>query len=124
MLKLATFACVAVCLTASLAWADPPSASGNVLLAGGNGLYVRADAAAATTGVQGGNVYGSAVNTGGVIRATTAVRSGGRVFLTGGPAGGGISDVRLASVGTPRPEAPAAARPVGLGAFLAMVLGL
>ena len=31
-----------------------------------------------------GSVYGSAVNTGGIARATVAVKTAGRVFLTSG----------------------------------------
>ena len=125
MLKISTLVCAVVCLAASQALAAPPSApAGAVLLASETGLFVRTDSASAGTHLQSGNVYGSAVNTGGASRATTAVRYGNRVFLTGGPAGGGVSEVHLASAETPRPEAGPAPRALGLGALLARILGL
>lgn len=125
MFKISTLVCAVACLAASQALAAPPSApAGPVLLASEAGLYVRIDSASATTHLQSGNVYGSAVNTGGVSRATAAVRSGNRVFLTGRPAGGGVSEVHLASAETSRPEAKPTRRPEGLVALVARVLGL
>ena len=122
MTRISTFLCVAVCLVASQALADPPS--GTVLLASDTGLSVRVDSAAAAARLDGGNVCGSAVNTGGVARATMAVRSGGRVFLSGPTARTFGGDVHLASADTPRPEPKTSWRGGGLGALLARVFGL
>jgi hypothetical protein len=125
LLKITTLVWALVCLAHSQALAEPPSSPAGVLLATEAGLYVRIDSTSVGTQVRSGNVYASQVNTGGVIRATTAVRSGGRVFLTGSPiAESGARQVHLTSAGMPPPDAGPAQRPQRLWALLTRALRL
>lgn len=126
MLKTATLICIGLCLVTSQALAGPSGQlGGTVTLASTSGLYVRV--ASLATGGSGpkDSVCGSAVNTGGVTRATTAVKIGNRVFLTGGRSIS-VTPMPVAAVTTPAIAASSAPRksPQGLGMLLARVLGL
>jgi len=125
MFKGATLICIGLCLVASQALAETNAQpGGTVTLASNSGLWVRTASPLADTNLRGGNVCGSAVNTGGISRATTAVKIGGRVFLTSGRSMNG-NQMLLAAVTTHGTRAEAARRsPEGLGALLAGIFGL
>jgi hypothetical protein len=126
MLKTAAIIFIGLCLVTSQALAGPSrQVGGTVTLASASGLYVRVASLATHGNLSKGNVCGSAVNTGGVTRATTAVKIGNRVFLTGG-GGRSFTPMPVAAVATPAAAARPARRksPQGLGMLLARVLGL
>jgi hypothetical protein len=124
MFKTATLVCIGLCLVASEAIAGTNARStAAVTRASASGLYVRAASPATVLAVAEGNVCGAAVNTGGVTRATTAVKVGGRVFLTGGGRMS-ISRPPLAAVTKTRTKAgPPRKAPQGLGTLLARAFG-
>ena len=125
MFRTATLISIGLCLVAVQAQAgEAADAKGAVTLASASGLHVRVDAATTDAGVVSSNVCGAAVNTGGVTRATSAVKANGRVFLIGkGSTSHGAMPLAAA---TPSPVAPTPARkhPKGLGALLARVFSL
>lgn len=124
MFKTATLICIGLCLVASGAFAETNTQSGSaVTLASSSGLYVRVVSPLTGISRSNSNVCGSAVNTGGVTRATSAVRVGGRVFLTGGR-GTSTGHVRMAAVTTRVPRAERVRRPEGLGTLLVRIFGL
>jgi len=98
------------------------SSNGTVTVASSSGIYVRTSSDKARTSSSRGNVYSSAINTGGVVRATKAVRVGGRVVLRGGSQKS-TKAVRIASTGPARSVKRTArkSRPRGLGALLASI---
>lgn len=114
-----------ICLVACQALADSDMRSeGTVTLASTSGLHVRVASASAGSYLLGGNVCGSAINTGGIARATVAVKTAGRVFLASEQKinGGGV---KVATVTTHRPQVqPARKFPEGLGALLARIVDL
>jgi len=117
--------CMVICLVACQALADSETRSeGTVMLASASGLHVRVASVSAGAHLPSGNVCGSAVNTGGITRATVAVKTAGRVFLTSERRtnGGGVN---VATVIARRPQVRSARKsPEGLGAFLARILAL
>ena len=124
MFRTATLICIGLCLVGVQALAgEGADPEGAVTLASTSGLYVRVDPATTDADLVTGNVCGTAVNTGGVTRATGAVKAGGRVFLVGGGSTS-QSKIVLASF-TPPPVEPAPARkhPEGLGTLLARIFG-
>lgn len=127
MSKTATLICIGIglCLMASGALAGTNAQSGGtVMLASNSGLWVRVASAETDWNGHAGNVCGSAVNTGGITRATTAVKIDGRVFLTGGRS---MLDrqMNLAAVTRHAIDAkPARKSPQGLGGLLARIFGL
>lgn len=131
MLKPASIACVLVCLCAASALAESPALpEGTVTLADASGLSVRL-AAGAVGGIQNSNLCGAAVNTEGVARATVAVLTDGRVYLTSGgkfvapgadaPA---IASADVTPAPTPVPTEQISQAPQGMGALLARLFGL
>jgi hypothetical protein len=125
MFRTATVMCIGLCLVASQALAETDAQSGaTVTVASDSGLYVRVASPSTDRELRTGNVYGSAVNTGGITRATTAVKIGGRVFLTGGHTAN-VGEVHLAAAAAHQTDAgPARKSPQGLGAWLASIFGL
>jgi len=121
MSKIATLAYLTLCLAAPQAFAGPDGSSEQMLaMAGNSGLWVRVAAASTDTRPYDGNVCGSAVNTGGVTRATQAVKVGNRVFLTGSNMAR-TTGTALASRSVPAGETRKA--PEGLGNLLAKLFG-
>ena len=125
MFKTATLISIGLCLMASGALADTGGQSDGMLtLASNSGLFVRVAATPMHRDITSRNVYGAAVNTGGVPRATSAVKVGGRVFLTSGY-GRNVGPAHMATVTTNRRDTSLAMRsPVGLGTLLARIFGL
>ena len=123
MFRTVTLISIGLCLVATQALAGDGAAEGTVVLASASGLLVRVDPATTDADLVAGNVCGAAVNTGGVTRATGAVKTGGRVFLVGGPSSS-QGEMPLAVV-TPPPVEPPPARkhPEGLGSLLASIFG-
>ncbi len=124
MIKTASIIGVGLLLAASGAFAgsNAPS-SGTATLATSSGILVRVSSATVASTVDSNNVYGAAINTAGVSRATTAVKVGGRVFLTAGrPTGTG--ETPLATVPTRKLQTRRPPRPQGLGAVLARIFGV
>ncbi len=124
MTRQVAFAILGLCLVATQAWAgDGSSAPATIVVASSSGLSVRASAPAVRSAQARGNVYASAINTAGVVRATRAVTINGRVKLVGN-APSLERSVRLAAA---RIAPPAASQqgwqPMGLGALLARLLG-
>lgn len=127
MWKTATLICVGLCLAAPQALAETNTRpEGTVTLASASGLYVRVAVNASHAAIGGRNVCGAAVNTGGIARATTAVKTGGRVFLTSGRSTAVVRTELAAVTSHKLPEPPVTARkhPEGLGVVLARILGL
>ena len=125
MFKTATFICIGLCLLASQAFAGANTQAGNrVTLASSSGLWARVASPSTEMARRDGNVCGAAVNTGGITRATTAVKVGGRVFLTGG-SGMNSGTMRLTATRHATYREPAVRKsPMGLGALLASIFGL
>jgi hypothetical protein len=129
--KTTSILCVLVCLCAASAAAETPALpEGTVTLADASGLHVRL-AAGAVGGIQNSNLCGAAVNTEGVARATVAVMTDGRVYLTRGGTfvapGSDVSVIAAADVTptpTPAPTEQTSQAPQGMGAFLASLFGL
>ncbi len=125
MFKTATVLCVGLCLLGAPALAGTPTASaGAVTMASASGLYVRVTSPAAVARVSRGNVCGAAVNTAGITRATTAVKVGGRIFLTGGGSKS-LGQMPAVAFHTPQTDSRLTRKsPQGLGTLLARVFGL
>ena len=125
MFKTATLIGIGLCFVASQAFADTGGQSESTLtLASNSNLCVRVASPSSNASLSSGNVCGAAVNTSGVTRATTAVKVGGRVFLTGGQ--GVIADqMRPAPVTRHGADTSLALKsPKGLGTLLAGIFGL
>ena len=125
MFKTATLIGIGLCFVASQAFADTDGQSESTLtLASNSNLYVRVASPSSNASLSSGNVCGSAVNTSGVTRATTAVKVEGRVFLTGGQ-GMIANQMRPAPVTKPAAETSLARESSkGLGTLLAGIFGL
>jgi len=124
MEKSAVFACVGLCLLVGQAFGGEDSQPAEtVAVATASGLYVKAGTSSTHAAISRGNVYSSAINTGGVVRATEAVTINGRVILRASRPvnAGGIYVARARAV------APANGSPKhhseGLGAILARIFG-
>ena len=96
------------------------STNRTVTVASRSGIYVRTSVDSVKASSSRGNVYSSAINTGGVVRATKAVRVNGRVVLRGGTRRNNKA-VRIASSGpaTRSKRVARKSRPRGLGALFA-----
>lgn len=115
---------IGLCLVASQAFAETNAQPGGTrVVADSSGLWVRTAASSSDMKHTGGNICASAINTGGIRRATHAVRVGGRVFLTSGR-GASRSPALLAAITAReiRNERPRKT-PQGLGALFARLFG-
>ena len=124
MFTKATMIGIGVCLLAAPALAGSSAQpEGTVVLATNSGLLVRVSEEAVDA-ARLDNPLGGAVNTGGITRATTAVKSGGRVFLVGGGSPAAV-ETRVAALTAPRAQTSQARKsPDGLGTLLAKIFGL
>ena len=123
MMKWATLVSVVlIAFTGDALAGGNTSSNGTVTVASSSGIYVRTSYDKARAGSSRGNVYSSAINTGGVVRATKAVRVNGRVVLRGGTRTNNKA-VRIASTGPARrvKSTSRKSRPRGLGALLASI---
>lgn len=131
MFKTVSILTVTVCLCAVSAAAESSALpEATVTLADASGLNVRL-AAGAVGGIQNSNLCGAAVNTEGVARATVAVLTDGRVYLTSGGkfvAPGAdvpvIASAEASPTPTPAPAEQTSQAPQGMGALLARLFGL
>ncbi len=126
MLKTLTLVGIGVCILASQAVAgNPTQTTSTVALASSSGLFVRVTPAQAVTVLPASNLCASAINTHGVTRATTAVKTGGRVFLVGSNRSPAFATVPARKVLRPKAEVqPVRKAPQGLGVLLAKVFGI
>ena len=121
MFKSALYVCIGLCVVAAPAMAE--SNTHPVTLVSTTGLFVRVATPAAMGDVPAGNTCGAAVNTAGVVRATTAVKVGGRVFLTAGRTAS-LGQTPRVAIYRPQTDAPCVRQsPAGLGTLLASLFG-
>lgn len=134
MKKTAILICIGLSLLAAEAQADPAIQAKTVVLAAGNtGLFIRTTVPATIGRLSCANVCAGAVNTGGVARANTAVKAGGRVFLTNGSFASlarvrstvyGNTRITRTTTVTPAPMPKAKPKARGLGYVVASLFGL
>ena len=126
MLKTVMLIGVGVCIAASQAVAETPAGSGGTItVASSSGLHVRIVASQAALAAPNGNVCAGAINTDGVSRATSAIKTGGRVFLVGSGSSHAIVRPSFVAARPPRIDVqPRRQSPQGLGVLIAKLFGV